>query len=518
MGEFLSLTEAPAMSITLRSLPVLAACFAAGVLRAGDIVPPAGPVDSTMKTLEEVEPRTPIGPETTPAGFGAKYRITSPGTYYLTGNLVAAAGMDGLRIDSSDVTVDLMGFTIQGSGTAAGNTGIYSSALGDDYVHITIRNGFVTGWSGSGVYLGGEDNLLEDLVIADCGGAGAFISSGTTVQRCMVFNTTTSGLNLGANSTVESSIVADCGTNGMTVGSGSVVTGCIAYGNVNNGIVTTDSGTISECVVTRNDLTGIIARRGQVSNCVAYGNLENGIHATRAVSITSCTVSFNGSVGALIDAGSAAADGSLISGSIFRANSGGGIMAGSHCTISGNAVWNNSGGSGIQVQDDCLITMNLFADGHSGHGIQAGDTCRITNNHLVASPGSGIVAEVDSTIERNSVVACGSIGISVDNRCRIVGNNCEGNGSLGIYTGARECTIHDNRVANNVLAGIRCNGDRNFVFANFARDNGGTNYEAVADNRFGPIVIPPLSGAILGSSDPDVLGVGTIDPWANFSY
>ena len=63
-----------------------------------------------------------------------------------------------------------------------------------------------------------------------------------------------------------------------------------------------------------------------------------------------------------------------------------------------------------------------------------------------------------------------------------------------------------------------CNADRNFVFANFARDNAANNYQAPANNRFGPIVIPPLSGAILGFSDPDTLGAGTTDPWANFSY
>ncbi|HZW06443.1 MAG TPA: hypothetical protein VFF65_04910, partial [Phycisphaerales bacterium] len=53
---------------------------------AGPIDPPAGPVAPTGRTLAEVEPRTPIGPVTTPGDADAVFKITQPGSYYLAGN------------------------------------------------------------------------------------------------------------------------------------------------------------------------------------------------------------------------------------------------------------------------------------------------------------------------------------------------------------------------------------------------------------------------------------------------
>ena len=42
---------------------------------------------------------------------------------------------------------------------------------------------------------------------------------------------------------------------------------------------------------------------------------------------------------------------------------------------------------------------------------------------------------------------------------------------------------------------------------NTARFNDSLNY-----------VVAPVSGPISGDTDPDALGAGTLDPWANFSY
>jgi hypothetical protein len=42
-----------------------------------------------MKTLDEVEPRIPIGPDTTPGDSDSTYKITEPGSYYLTDNFTS---------------------------------------------------------------------------------------------------------------------------------------------------------------------------------------------------------------------------------------------------------------------------------------------------------------------------------------------------------------------------------------------------------------------------------------------
>ncbi|GAG42986.1 unnamed protein product, partial [marine sediment metagenome] len=83
------------------------------VSQAGDLNPP-GPPAPTMKTLDEVEPRIPIGPETTPGDANSLYVITERGSYYLTGNITGVGGKNGIEINSNDVTLDLKGFALIG--------------------------------------------------------------------------------------------------------------------------------------------------------------------------------------------------------------------------------------------------------------------------------------------------------------------------------------------------------------------------------------------------------------------
>ena len=74
---------------------------------AGDLNPPTGAPAPTMKTLTEVEPRTPVNAANTPGDATAVFRITQHGSYYLTGNIMGEAGKSGVVIDSDDVTLDL---------------------------------------------------------------------------------------------------------------------------------------------------------------------------------------------------------------------------------------------------------------------------------------------------------------------------------------------------------------------------------------------------------------------------
>jgi hypothetical protein len=71
----------------------------------GSLTPPGAPAP-TMRTLEQVEPRTPIS--------AAGYIIDRPGSYYLTTNLFGAGGLGAIRIMTNDVSLDLNGFSIIG--------------------------------------------------------------------------------------------------------------------------------------------------------------------------------------------------------------------------------------------------------------------------------------------------------------------------------------------------------------------------------------------------------------------
>src|SRR6185369_16707148 len=127
-----------------KSLSAAAVVLLAGtaIVTAGPLNPPAGPVGSTMKTLIEVEPRTAISATNTPGNASAMFRITAPGSYYLAGNIQGQAGMDVIRIEASNVTLDLNGFTITGGVNAVWATSRFNT---------TIRDGNITGSTQDGI-------------------------------------------------------------------------------------------------------------------------------------------------------------------------------------------------------------------------------------------------------------------------------------------------------------------------------------------------------------------------------
>ena len=79
----------------------------------GKLEPPGAPAPM-FRTLEEVQPRRPIGTSATPGSTNALFVISQPGSYYLTTNITGVAGKDGIWITASGVTLDLMGFELAG--------------------------------------------------------------------------------------------------------------------------------------------------------------------------------------------------------------------------------------------------------------------------------------------------------------------------------------------------------------------------------------------------------------------
>src|SRR5438034_11001068 len=81
---------------------------------AGSLTPPAGPITGTMKSITEVEPRIAINATNTPGDTNSLFKITQPGSYYLTGNIAGVASKHGIEIVASGVTLDLNGFDLVG--------------------------------------------------------------------------------------------------------------------------------------------------------------------------------------------------------------------------------------------------------------------------------------------------------------------------------------------------------------------------------------------------------------------
>ena len=80
----------------------------------GSLTPPGAPAP-TMKSLDQIEPRTPIS--------SLPYTINTAGSYYLTKNLSVTSG-DGITISVDKVALDLNGFTISSNAASATGTGI----------------------------------------------------------------------------------------------------------------------------------------------------------------------------------------------------------------------------------------------------------------------------------------------------------------------------------------------------------------------------------------------------------
>jgi hypothetical protein len=90
---------------------LLLALTASFTLAQGPLTPPGLPAPS-MKTLDQIEARTPIPKTSAIPIAGPHFIISQPGSYYLTGNITVSSE-DGIRVASDDVTLDLNGFTIR---------------------------------------------------------------------------------------------------------------------------------------------------------------------------------------------------------------------------------------------------------------------------------------------------------------------------------------------------------------------------------------------------------------------
>lgn len=229
------------------------------------------------------------------------------------------------------------------------------------------------------------------------------------------------------------------------------------------------AGTLLDLAVSGCTTVALVANLGwEITGCEVFDNV-GGISASGGSRITRCTASFNtGSESAI------SCNYSVIHDCTAYANVGGGIAA-SSSTITG-----------------CTASFN------EGDGITASSS-KITNCTAVRNYGDGI---------------------QVETVCFVEGNSCSSNGFLSFGDAAGIHAIGtDNRIeGNNVVdndRGIDVDSAGNLIIKNSATGNA-INYVIVLANRVGVIVQPPNSSEISGSTGG--AGVGSTDPWANFSF
>lgn len=255
------------------------------------ITPPPGPVGPTFKTLDQAEPRIPLSIANTPGDANSVFRIVEPGSYYLTGTLHGKPGKHGIEIAASDVTIDLMGYSVVGEDL--GLTGITLESAAD---RVTLRNGTVTGWTENGVNLsaGGEGRVIEHIQVSVNGYRGIITGNTALISNCSATSNGGDGIIAGNASVVENANAKLNGGTGILILQGSVGRGCSAYENTFGGYYIEQGGALESSAALKNERAGITARNGtRITDCVARENIGDGINAGDESIITGCTSSRN---------------------------------------------------------------------------------------------------------------------------------------------------------------------------------------------------------------------------------
>jgi parallel beta-helix repeat protein len=524
-----------AIHLSLITIHVLVAAHAA--FAQGSLTPPGAPAP-TMKTLDQVEPRIPVDATHTPGDTSAVFKITQEGSYYLTGNITGVAGKNGILVQSSGVTLDLMGHSVGGTGVGSLN-GIFLTGFASN---VTIRNGTVEGWAVAGINVNNQGfGLYEDLRITG-NGTGMSVGDGV-IQRCIASNNTNGGIFIATFATVRDCTSKSNGADGFSGNSNCTFTDCWAMQNAGNGFNAGETSTLTNCVATFNSGTaGIVLDRGSsATGCTSSNNIganSHGFSVGSTCTITGC-VAFQNSQRGITTGG-----GCVVTHCTAGSNSGdAGIFTGgdsnlSHCNASENGSTAASS-SGIQTGNNCTVSNCTASEntgsGASTFGIQTGTNNSVTdctaslntstNGALTNATGGGIAVLNRSTVLHCTASQNKGDGIRAPTGCLLKDNTGQANGNgtgdgAGIHTTGSDNRIESNNVASNDR-GIDVGLAGNLIIKNSASGNGPTNnlnYVIAASNRYGPIIDITATGAAAVSGNSAADTTTTTHPWANFSY
>jgi hypothetical protein len=156
-------------------------------------------------------------------------------------NSIQTQHLNCLIIESSNITIDMNGFSIQGSG---GGTGILATTPVEG---IKIRNGFVRNFA-IGISLGGTGNVVEDVHVDNNADTGMFLGASSLVDHVVAQGNQKYGVVMTTAATVKNSTFRANGNNpesrGLSVGAGSTVTGNTVWASIGTGLFASLGSTV----------------------------------------------------------------------------------------------------------------------------------------------------------------------------------------------------------------------------------------------------------------------------------
>lgn len=495
----------------------LSACFGVSAF-AGDLDPPPGPVAPSMKTLDQVEPRTAVNEENTPGNPLATFVIDEPGSYYLTSNITGEAGKDGIAVRASNVTLDLNGFAVQGvEGATNGiNVGELTFRQG-----VRITNGVVRDWPGVGLRLRADACMVDRVRLVDNETWGLDASEGfeLTVESCSGFiNGTSDASEKGDFRLAQASVVRDClsrSTDGVAFSASEAISvtlrGCSAQSPRDGGFdLESQNAVLSDCAVsfasgesTFVDAFAIDGTSIAIENCAARIASGAGFALRGPVDTNDGTASIRGCVAR--DCGLSGFDFlrlSVTSENCIANESGsrgfalrsfeGGLRP---TSVFRGCVARESGTDGFYLDEYALVT-DCSVTGAGENGFNARDRVRYSNCTAQEFADSGFVLNRNSVMENCAVTAgCDTTSAievaGVDTRIvnNTVFNTCTSSTGVGILVSSADSRIEGNSI-DGVATGIELTSSSSdaHVSRNFFND-----CTPVVDNGIINVIAPILN-------------------------
>jgi parallel beta-helix repeat protein len=316
---------------------------------------PTDPPASTMKPLNEVEPRIAIS--------SLPYTINQSGSYYLTRSVHSADS--GIWISVDNVTLDLMGFTLEGSGNDY--SGILIASGSQTIENVVVRNGIVRNFQWGVRCNAAENCRFEGVIAADNTEMGFYfwnssaVSSGNVIDGCTAIRNGIHGINStnlnAAGEWSRNSIVNSRALHNGSAGIQVTVNAGTAIDNV-----------IEGCFVADNGAAGI-----------SISSVQTG--TASGTRITDCRVAHNGGIGVVISmSASATAEGNQITGCMVLRNTDRGILIARtrNTLVEGNQVSGTIGASQFGIRSEGtlgnIIIGNVSTNNGTNYFVNGADT------------------------------------------------------------------------------------------------------------------------------------------------